>query len=146
MGATNKKARDYKEGINSCPHCHRTDQQVKDGKTVAGGQAFKCKACNRKYVPQLLPAGHSVATRQQAIRLVLDGNRQRQAARHLGVAPQSVADWLKSYADGLPPTLPGPVGPVEVTEQDELLTFIGQTKRNLHYDHCRPANTLFSRH
>ncbi|MCA9953768.1 MAG: helix-turn-helix domain-containing protein [Ardenticatenaceae bacterium] len=74
-------------------------------------------------MPQPLPAGHSVATRQQAIRLVLDGNSQRQAARHLGVA-----NWLKAYADGLPPTLPGPDGPVEVAEQDELFTFIGEKK------------------
>ena len=109
--------------MNQCPHCHRTDQQVKNGKTVAGSQVVKCKVCNRKYVPQPLPAGHSVATRQQAIRLVLDGNSQRQAARHLGVA-----NWLKAYADGLPPTLPGPDGPVEVAEQDELFTFIGEKK------------------
>lgn len=114
--------------MNQCPHCHRTDSQVKNGKTVAGSQVFKCKACNRKYVPQPQPNGHPISLRQQAIRLVLDGNSQRQAARHLGVAPQSVANWLKAYADKLPATLPAPDGPVEVAEQDELFTFIGEKK------------------
>ena len=84
--------------------------------------------CNRKYVPNPKPYGHSSETRQQAIQLVLDGNSQRQAARHLGVAPQSVANWLREYADTLPNELPGPPTPVEVAEQDELFTFIGDKK------------------
>ena len=67
-------------------------------------------------------------TRQQAIRLVLDGHSQRQAARHVGVAPQSVANWLQEYADSLPEMLPGPDQPVAVAEQDELFTFIGHKK------------------
>lgn len=114
--------------MNQCPHCQNSDQQVKNGKTVAGSQVYKCKVCNRKYVPQPQVPGHTLATRQQAIRLVLDGNSQRQAARHLGVAPQSVANWLQQYADRLPATLPKPNMPVAVAEQDELFTFIGNKK------------------
>jgi len=114
--------------MNQCPHCQRTDKQVKNGKTIAGSQVYKCKVCHRKYVPNPQTSGHSLETRQQAIRLVLDGNSQRQAARHLGVAPQSVANWLKQYADDLPENLPGPETPVEVAEQDELFTFIGDKK------------------
>ncbi|GAB4280621.1 MAG: hypothetical protein Kow0080_33720 [Candidatus Promineifilaceae bacterium] len=59
---------------------------------------------------------------------MLDGNSQRQAARHLGVAPQSIAIWLKEYADNLSETLPGLEGPIDVAEQDELFTFIGDKK------------------
>ena len=114
--------------MNQCPYCERTDKQVKNGKTVAGSQVYQCKVCHRKYVPNPQTPVHSFETRQQAIRLVLDGNSQRQAARHLGVAPQSVANWLKQYADELPETLPGPHTPVEVAEQDELFTFIGDKK------------------
>lgn len=114
--------------MKQCPHCQRTDQQVKNGKTVVGSQVYKCKVCHRKYVSAPKTRGHLPATRQQAIRLVLDGNSQRQAARHLGVAPQSVANWLKEYVDSLPETLPSPEMPVEVAEQDELFTFIGDKK------------------
>jgi transposase-like protein len=114
--------------MNQCPHCQSREKQVKNGKTVAGSQVYKCKVCNRKYVPAPKQAGHSLQTRQQAIRLVVDGNSQRQAARHVGVAPQSVANWLKEYADSLPDDLPQPATPVAVAEQDELFTFIGQKK------------------
>jgi len=114
--------------MKQCPHCQRSDKQVKNGKTVAGSQVYKCQVCQRKYVPEPKTAGHELETRQQAIRLVLDGNSQRQAARHVGVAPQSVANWLKQYADSLPESLPRPRMPVEVAEQDELFTFIGDKK------------------
>ena len=111
-----------------CPHCLRSEGQVKNGKTAVGSQLYKCKACQRKYTPEPKARGHDQATRQRAIRMVLDGNSQRQAARHLGIAPQSVANWLKEYADSLPETLPGPENPVDVAEQDELFTFIGKKK------------------
>ncbi len=114
--------------MNQCPHCQRTEKQVKNGKTVAGSQVYKCQVCQRKYVPEPKAPGHGVETRQQAIRLVLDGHSQRQAARHVGVAPQSVANWLQEYADSLPEKLPGPDQPVAVAEQDELFTFIGHKK------------------
>ena len=111
-----------------CPHCYKTDGQVKNGKTAAGSQLYKCKACQRKYTPEPKARGHDQATRQRAIRLTLDGNSQRQAARHAGVSHGSVANWLKQYTDELPTTLPTPDEAVEVAEQDELFTFIGRKK------------------
>jgi len=101
---------------------------VKNGRTKSGSQVYKCKVCQRKYVPEPKPLGYERSIRQQAIRLVLDGNSQRQAARHVGVSHGTVANWFKEYADGLPEELPGPGGAVEVAEQDELFTFIGHKK------------------
>ena len=117
--------------MSNCPHCQTEDKQVKNGKTKAGSQVYLCKLCGRKYTPEPQARGHKLETRQMAIRLVLDGNSQRQAARHLGIAPQSVANWLKAYADELPKQLPQPDGKVEVAEQDELFTFIGNKKTKL---------------
>mgnify|MGYP001298688892 CR=1 FL=1 len=114
--------------MNECPHCHRTDKQVKNGKTAAGSQVIKCQVCKRKYTPEPQRNGYGLAKREQALRLVLDGNSQRQAARHAGVSHGSVANWLKAYADSLPTTLPTPEMPVEVAEQDELFTFLGKKK------------------
>jgi transposase-like protein len=115
--------------MKQCPHCQRTEKQVKNGKTLAGSQLYKCKFCNRKYTPEPQTRGHDIETRQRAMRLTLDGNSQRQAARHAGVSHGSVANWLKQYADDLPATLPKPEMPVEVAEQDELFTFIGEKKK-----------------
>jgi hypothetical protein len=44
------------------------------------------------------------------------------------VSHGTVAIWFRQYADGLPDELPGTGDPVEVAEQDELFTFIGQKK------------------
>ena len=114
--------------MKQCPHCQQIDNQVKNGKTSAGSQIYKCKTCKRKYTPEPKINGYSKDRRQQAIRLVLDGNSQRQAARHVGVSHGTVANWFKQYADELPDELPGPGNAVDVAEQDELFTFIGQKK------------------
>ena len=114
--------------MNQCPHCQRIDNQVKNGQTSAGSQIYKCKACNRKYTPHPKRNGYAQETRQRAIRLILDGNSQRQAARHAGVSHGTVANWFKQYADELPEELPGTGDLVAVAEQDELFTFIGQKK------------------
>ncbi len=112
----------------NCPHCEDSKNQVKNGKTSAGSQLYKCKSCNRKYTPEPKQHGYSKSTREQAIRLTLDGNSQRQAARHVGVSHGSVANWFREYADGLPNDLPVPDSQVEVAEQDELFTFVGHKK------------------
>ena len=114
--------------MKQCPHCERKDRQVKNGKTTAGSQLYKCKVCNRKYTPEPKPKGYGKETRQCAIRFVLDGNSQRQAARHAGVSHGTVANWFKQYADELPDELPGTGTLVEVAEQDELFTYLGQKK------------------
>jgi transposase-like protein len=101
---------------------------VKNGKTAAGSQVIRCKICHRKYTPEPKRNGYELAKREQALRLVLDGNSQRQAARHVGVSHGTVANWLREYADSLPAALPTPERPVEVAEQDELFTFLGKKK------------------
>ncbi len=112
----------------NCPHCEESKNQVKNGKTSAGSQLYKCKNCNRKYTPDPKQHGYSKSTREQAIRLILDGNSQRQAARHVGVSHGTVVNWFREYADGLPNDLPVPDSQVEVAEQDELFTFVGHKK------------------
>ena len=102
--------------------------QVKNGKTLAGSQLYKCKVCQRKYTAEPKLNGYDKDTRRRAIRLLLDGHSQRQAARHAGVSHGTVANWFKQYADGLPERLPGTGSPVDVAEQDEMFTFIGQKK------------------
>ena len=86
------------------------------------------KKCNRKYTPEPKRHGYSKVKREQAIRLVMDGNSQRQAARHVGVSHGTVANWFREYADGLPEDLPVPSNKVDVAEQDELFTFVGNKK------------------
>ncbi len=111
-----------------CPRCNAREKQVKNGKTQAGSQVYRCKKCGRKYTPHPKKHGYSKEVRQMALRLVLDGNSQRQAARLVGVSHGTVANWFKEYADSLPEQLPVPEGPIETAEQDELFTFVGRKK------------------
>ena len=62
----------------------------------------------------------------------MDGTNFRRIARHLGVNPQSVANWVNAAAANLP----APLSPkerereasLETLELDELYTFVAQKK------------------
>jgi transposase len=112
----------------NCPHCQRSDEQVKAGLTQAGSQRYLCKVCRRKYTPEPKPIGYEETVRQQAIRLYLDGNNQRRIARHIGVSQGSVSNWARAFADSLPDEVPQPEQAVEVAEIDELFTFVSRKK------------------
>jgi transposase-like protein len=112
-----------------CPHCGRRDQQVKIGHNASGSQRNVCKVCRRKYTPVPREVGYAEKTRQEALRLYVDGMNQRRIARTVGVSHQTVANWIKAHADSLPNTPPeGLALTLEVNELDELFTFIGDKK------------------
>ena len=72
--------------------------------------------------------------------MYVDGMNLRRIGRHLGVSPQSVANWVNAHAAQLPPApLPDRV---ETVEMDELFTFIEEKKTVLHRDFRRPGDTL----
>ena len=117
--------------MNNCPHCQRSENQVKAGMTRAGSQRFLCKVCQRKYTPKPKPLGYDDAMRQQAVKMYLDGNNQRRIARQLGISQGSVSNWAQAFSDRLPEQIPKPEGKVDVAEIDELFTFIERKKTML---------------
>lgn len=58
--------------------------------------------------------------------MYVDGGNLRRIARHLKVAPQTVAYWVTNLAEALP-NAPMPEE-VKEAEMDELFTFIGDKK------------------
>ena len=115
----------------TCPHCQRSDRQLRVGQTTAGSQRYLCVYCQRKYTPQPKRRGYADALRRQAIQFYVDGMNLRRIARHLGVVHQTVANWVAAYAATLPDTPPlPPTDPqhplLPVVELDELYTFEGQ--------------------
>jgi transposase-like protein len=112
----------------SCPHCHRSTHQVKNGRTPAGSQRYLCRACRRKYTPDPQPQGYGAALRRQAVQLYVDGLNLRRIGRTLGVVHQTVANWVAAHADALPEQPPTPSGAVETAELDELFTFVAHKK------------------
>ncbi len=110
----------------NCPKCQATEGQIRDGYTSAGSQRHRCKACGYRYTPQPKERGYSDAVRLKAIQLSLDSMSQRAIGRTLSVSQQSVGNWLRAYVSQLPAE-PLPDRP-EVTELDELFTFVGDKK------------------
>jgi transposase len=109
-----------------CPHCHETSRQNKAGTTNAGSQRYRCMHCHRKYTPEPKKQGYPESVRKQAMEMYVDGGNLRRIARHLKIAPQTVAYWVTEVAEALP-SAPVP-NEVKEAEMDELFTFIGDKK------------------
>jgi len=110
----------------TCPHCQETTRQNKAGTTNAGSQRYRCMHCNRKYTPEPKKQGYPESVRKRAMEMYVDGNNLRRIARHLKIAPQTVAYWVTEVAEAMPNTpLPNEV---KEAEMDELFTFIGDKK------------------
>jgi len=92
----------------------------------SGSQRYQCKECRRRYTPDPKENGYSESFRLRAIKMYVDGNNLRRIARHLGISPQSVSNWMNAYVKKLPKT-PTPER-VENVELDEMFTFIGEKK------------------
>ena len=112
----------------TCPHCQRSEQQVKVGFNASGSQRYLCKVCQRKYTPAPNAQGYSAVMRQRAVQLYVDGLNFRRIARTLKVAHQSVVNWVNARAEQVPAIPPSPAEPLEVNELDELFTFVGSKK------------------
>ncbi len=111
-----------------CPHCQKTEQQVKVGLNRSGSQRYLCKACQRKYTPERKAQGYSAALRREAVQQAVDGGNYRRSGRALGIDHQTVAKWVKAHSDALPDAPPVPEGELTVNELDEVFTFIGAKK------------------
>lgn len=112
--------------MKRCPNCEETTRQNKAGKTKAGSQRYRCMHCSRKYTPEPKTQGYPESVRKRAMEMYVDGGNLRRIARHLKVAPQTVAYWVTDHAEALPATpLPKEV---KEAEMDELFTFIGDKK------------------
>ena len=86
----------------SCPKCHLTQDQIKDGFTPAGSQRYRCKSCGCRYTPEAKDWGYSEETRLTALQLHLEGYSLRAISRTLAVNHQSVANWINDFTTYLP--------------------------------------------
>lgn len=110
----------------NCPYCQST-ALIKAGHNSSGSQRYQCKACRRVHTPEPNPQGCPTATREQALRLYLEGLGVRRIGRVLKVHHQSISNWINAAEPQLNPTPPQP-SEAAVIELDELFTFVGQKK------------------
>jgi transposase-like protein len=112
--------------MKGCPYCQETSRQNRAGKTKAGSQRYRYMHCGHKYTPNPKPQGYPESMRKRAMKMYVDGSNLRRIARHLKVAPQTIAYWVTNLAEALP-SAPMP-NEVQEAEMDELFTFIGDKK------------------
>lgn len=117
----------YTLDMYTCPTCHQTRYQTKDGLTGAGSQRVRCGACGTRYTAQPKPRGNDPAIRIQAVKLYVDGMNFRRIARHLDLHHQTVINWVNAAAAQVPDEPPQPQQ-VDTVELDELDTFVGNKK------------------
>jgi transposase-like protein len=120
-----------------CPSCGHSTRQNRAGfnKDAAGcprSQRYECQHCGRTHTPAPRHHGYDPHTRRLAVQQYVDGTNLRRIARLLGVAPQSVVNWVdKAHA-----RLPSPpttrearlLPPAGTLELDEVYTFVGEKK------------------
>jgi transposase-like protein len=112
--------------MKRCPNCQESTRQNKAGKTNAGSQRYRCMHCQHKYTPEPKKQGYPESMRRRAMEMYVDGSNLRRIARHLKVAPQTIAYWVTDLAEALPKA-PMP-SEVQEAEMDEMFTFIGDKK------------------
>ncbi|HKC75806.1 MAG TPA: IS1 family transposase [Chloroflexota bacterium] len=129
----------------TCPHCRRSTQQVKNGRTPAGSQRYLCRVCRRKYTPDPRPQGYGADLRRRAVQRYVARMNLRRTGRALGVVHQTVANWVAAHAATQPAQPPAPSAAVETAGLDELFTFVGHKKRCLRRHGGSPRHALHPR-
>ena len=101
---------------------------MKNGSSLHGRQRWLCQDCRRTF-GERDQRRHPETTKQQALKLYLEGVGLRGIERLLGVSHVAVRHWVKAPAQALATAVP-PVqaAAVEWEEGDELCTFIGKER------------------
>ena len=110
--------------------CNDETNQIKAGKTKAGPQKYKCKICGKYYTQESKKRGHSEETKNQAIKLYLEGNSGRAVGRILGIGKNMCLYWIRKYAKNIE-SKETPNARVNVIEMDELYSFVERKKQIL---------------
>lgn len=77
-----------------CQHCG-SERLVRNGHAPNGKPRFLCRACGRQCRRHPAPRGYSVPEREQILCAYQERSSLRGLQRTFGVAPATVATWLK---------------------------------------------------
>ena len=113
--------------MDSCPKCKSTNFR-KDGK-VKSKQRYLCKDCKRRFTVEQIGKPNNV--KRDALILYLEGLGFRSIGRFLNVSHVSVFNWIKSFGEKLDEFRN--TEEIEVTELDEMHTYIGSKKTTVGY-------------
>ena len=108
-----------------CPRCNST--KISKNGHHRGKQRYKCKECNRQFLEFLTTPGYDHQTKEQCLKMYVNGMGFRAIERVTGVDHTTIINWVKQIGDKLE-TAPSSEEIPEITQIDELQTFIGKKK------------------
>lgn len=108
-----------------CPKCKST-QSKKNG-FRRGKQSYKCKSCGTQYVAHPCSRAYSPEIKQTCIEMYLNGMGIRGISRVTKISHPTILNWIQEAGESLSDEPQDEEIP-EITEIDELQTFVGNKK------------------
>lgn len=118
-----------------CPRCESTHTR-KNGRQ-RGKQNYICVGCKRQFIEYYDQKGYTEDVKIECLEMYVNGSGFRAIERVKKVHHTTVINWVRQLGDTLPNT-PYRSEIPEVTEVDELETFVGSKKQNLVVDSGKP--------
>ena len=120
-----------------CPRCASTHNR-KNGRQ-RGKQNYICVECGREFIESYEPKGYSEDLKRECLEMYVNGSGFRAIERVKKVHHTTVISWVNSVGSTLPDA-PEYYQIPEVTEVDELETFIGSKKTLIWLTHLGKEN------
>lgn len=125
-------------------HCSKCQSsQTKKNGFRRGKQSFRCKDCGYQYVDNPKPRAYPAEVKQLCLKMYLNGMGFRAIARVTEIDHTKIINWVKEQGQELSDD-PGEKEIPEITELDELQTFVGCKKNKFWMNDS--GQSLESRH
>lgn len=112
-----------------CPKCE-SKRFIKDG-IVKSKQRYKCKECKFRYTVVKKSTEKPLSLKRFALQLYLEGLGFRSIGRILNVSNVSILNWIRLFGKEVQSLQSEEA--INVTEIDEMHTYIGQKKTTNRY-------------
>ena len=128
-----------------CPKCN-SEKANKNGRR-RGKQCYKCLDCGRQFVESPVERSYPPEVKQLCLKMYLNGMGLRGIERVTEIHHTTVMNWIKQAGIKLPDA-PEEGEIPEITEIDELQTFIGNKKNKIWIwtvvNHWKPGILLWT--
>lgn len=111
-----------------CPNCNST-KIFKNGHRKSR-QCYKCKQCSRQFLESYRPWGYSNDVKQLCIKMYLNGMGLRGIERVTDIHHTTVMRWIREAGHEVADAPDSDEIP-EITELDELQTFVGKKSNKI---------------
>ncbi len=128
-----------------CPKC-TSEKATKNGRR-RGKQCYKCLDCGRQFVESPIERSYRPEVRQLCLKMYLNGMGLRGIERVTEIHHTTIMHWIREAGIKLPNAPEGEEIP-EITEIDELQTFVGNKKNKVWIwtvvNHWKPGILLWT--